>query len=534
MKKVKTGKTDRKTNLIQQVTKICGLDVIFTGILMAIVGAVFIQNRASSDYQSIARAAASHIVSELESYGEGDYSFDEATNSVYKGDRLITDAPFWYINNDNSNMHHTLFWGNYAVLSDVSDESGKSVVGSTLPDDIISVVTQNGFLSGNGLQMYGKTYSYCFFPLRNGDSVVGMVFVGVNQTTVTHQIINSFIILILLTLAISIAMSFLAVRIVSKIGARFDESLQSAKKIAKEKQGNVTEMGEQTNETMGQINTAITQVSDAVTQQASATEEIMGSMEELGSSIDVIINHMHNTSDIANTSIEAVTDLQNQINELASISAENSNGINVISNQIQEDINAVAEIHKVIDAIDNIAFQITILALNASVEAAHAGEYGKGFAVVADSIKELSAKTTESLEKINSIVDNINKKMEETSTSSEELIEENDKVTKALAETKEKLKEVTKANDNIINNMSEVINEAGVINDGKNQVIDTVSTLAATGEENAAMSEEIKASADEVISFTGSLIKEIEKLDEINTIIEELSLAFTRNKNSKS
>lgn len=498
------------------------------GLFLAIICGVFINNTTSKDYEAIAKAASTHVYSWMEQLDNGNYTYNETTGKLMKGTKEITDDAFWMINKEDNDMHHTIFWGKTRILSDLTDDSGKSVVGTELTDmTIIDSVEKTGIYTSNNVTLLGSKYTVCYVPIKNGDEIVGMVFTGVNQSAANGNILKSVLLAVGLAILITFIISIIVNRVVKKWADEFSGNLTGAAVVASDRGNNVIEFGKQTQETMEQINVAIDQVSGAVTSQASYTEEIMGTMEEFGASLDIIVNDVQNTSEIAQQSISAIDDLKKQLNELEDVSNENSREIETISSQIEEDSKAVSDIGKIIDVINDIAFQITILSFNASVEAARAGEFGKGFAVVADSIKDLSDKTKESLADITGIVDTVNLKMLETSESSTKLIHENDKVTQELAMTKEKLDLVTSAYSNIITNIEKVLEQADAIIAGKNQVVDTVSSLAAMSEENAAMSEEVKASSDEVINITGKLITEIDNLEEVNAIIDDVKMKFS-------
>ena len=389
---------------------------------------------------------------------------------------------------------------------------------------------KNGIYVESNILLYGKRYSVCYYPLCNGGQMVGMVFTGVNQEAANQQIVRAILLFIVILTILAGGISLILVQQIRKRSGIFGKYLTNASVIAGDKKKSVTELGLYTKQNMEQINDAIEEVTKAVTEQANNTEEIMGSMEEFASSIDIIMGQVQTTSDVAGNSIHRIEELQDRLNILESVSETNSQEIISISKQIEEDSYAVGEISKIINAINDIAFQITILSFNASVEAARAGEAGKGFGVVADSIKDLSDKTKASLEDITHIVQSVNEKMAETTQASEKLQKENQKVVEALVQTKQQLQEVTNSFHEITGHLSDIMDESGIIVASKNQVVETVSSLAAASEENAAMSQEVKATADEVISATDHLIGEIERLQDIVTLMDEVQEEFSSQK----
>lgn len=515
-------------SFIKWIINVNLFSIILAGVLMSIMCGIFISKRTNTDYQDIARTSCIHVAELLNSLTEDDFKYDAEKQTLTKGNFPITEDVFNNIKKAEEGINHTIFWGNERVISNIKDDTGKSVVGTTLTDSsIIDIVKKDGYYTASNIDIYGNKFSVCYYPLYNGNEMVAMVFAGVNQGEVNFLVIRDVITAVVIAFIIAIVISLLIIYMITSKTKVFGINLSNASSLAESKQETVNNLGISTNDNMQQINLAIEQVAQAVTQQASHTEEIMGNMEEFGSSIDIIMNQVENTSDLAKESINLIDELKTQLNELEEVSAENNNDIISISKQIQEDSNAVSNISQIIDVINDIAFQITILSFNASVEAARAGEAGKGFAVVAGSIKELSDKTKESLEQITGIVESVNEKMISTSNSSNELIEKNNKVIETLADTRARINVVVDSFDSIIESVDKISAESDTIIASKNQVVETVSSLAAASEENAAMSEEIKATSDEVITSTQTLLNEIDRLSDIVDTIDTVKNLFS-------
>lgn len=155
--------------------------------------------------------------------------------------------------------------------------------------------------------------------------------------------------------------------------------------------GSISEALSQVSVTVDQVTVSSEQVamasqslSQGATEQASSLEEITASVTEISGQTKLNTEHAIKVDTVSKSSRKSADQGNDKMKQLIAA---------------MTDINGNAEeIRKVIQVIDDIAFQINLLALNANVEAARAGKYGKGFAVVADEVRNLAVRSAKSVQ----------------------------------------------------------------------------------------------------------------------------------------
>lgn len=271
------------------------------------------------------------------------------------------------------------------------------------------------------------------------------------------------------------------------------------------------------------LNMLIGQIVSAVDQMSSGAEQIAEASQNLSEGAATQASSTEEVSVMVNQiSGQAAQNSDNSaqakgISEKATLDAEkgNRNMADVVS--IMEKINGGAdETKKIVKVIDDIAFQINLLALNANVEAARAGKYGKGFAVVADEVRNLAVKSAQAAK--------------ETSEKVEESIKNITNGSNAVQVSAEQLVEIVKGSRRVSEILEEIAAASKSQDDGISQATGGLDQIDKITQENTGNAEETAAAAEELSSQSLQLKNLVERFKlESSDIREERVKSITYN-----
>ena len=253
--------------------------------------------------------------------------------------------------------------------------------------------------------------------------------------------------------------------------------LQSVLKSVMVINGNLSDTLSQIGVSAEQVSAGSEQVSNGAQALAQGATEQASAVQELSATISDLDQKAQENAETARVA-----------KEKADQSGEKTQKMQEMRQAMSDVLKSQTDIGKIIETIENIAFQTNILALNAAVEAARAGSAGKGFAVVADEVRNLASKSDQAAKQTKKQIENAIAHVERSNA----LVED---VVKSMEETVEYSGAAIDYLDQLAENSIAQSESIAQLTTGVDQISAVVQTNSATSEESAAASEELSSQA---------------------------------------
>lgn len=271
---------------------------------------------------------------------------------------------------------------------------------------------------------------------------------------------------------------------------------------------------------MGDVSSGSMETAEAVGTQMQRTEQIQAHIEDAKGTAVQIEEHINDT-------MERVSAGRNQMDVLVD-QVEKSKAANAQVLEKMKDLNAYTDqMNTIIKTINSIANSTGMLALNASIEAARAGDSGKGFAVVASQISELAQNTQVATADITSLIQNINAELEQVSDAVDVVTKSNDANVESSNVVKSHFVGISEGTENISRSTEMLRSIVENLSHANGDIVENIQTISAITEEISAHAnetfnacEENSRMVDSVRQIVGELNESAQRMQQDNRTVQ--------------
>ncbi|MBR5421359.1 MAG: methyl-accepting chemotaxis protein [Lachnospiraceae bacterium] len=449
----------------------------------------------------------------------------------------------------STGLDYTIIMDKTRAVTTIDGMKGKDI-----GDAAYNAVKAGNTFSDFKTKINGKNYYVFYSPINEGGKYVGCFFAGRSSEDIDGKISQAAFIMILI--AVLVTAAFVAVGLVlsvkySKIMRsiaegvdelaagnlsldidpalvnrndelgiiaegveNLDEKLrdvisksQAASRELDSQSNDLADSASQASQASDQVTDAVTEISKGAVAQAESVESAVGDTDDIGKNIENITADVSEMDRYAEEMKIACDKAMEALERLIKQSEEVTASVKDIGDTINSTNESAKSISDFTQAITDIATQTNLLSLNASIEAARAGDAGRGFAVVADEIRQLADQSSESADKIKSIVEKLLADSASSVSVLEKLNESFGVQAEQLDSTRTNMVTMNGNVSSVKDTASHISNRVASLNDAKNGLMEIISDLSAISEENAASTEETNASMEE-LNATFTIISE--------------------------
>lgn len=551
----------------QKMLTLCCVPLLLLTILSLIIGLVQFHSGMYNQTKSRLQSSALAAMNLYSSQGYGDYAM-KSDGYVWRGMNFNVSQETFVVDDlkEQTDVDITFFYQDTAVMTSIRDENNIRWIGMRAGENIKNyTLGQGAQLWYRNIEIDKKMYHAYIIPIvQSSDetTVIGALMASTPTTELDNMMTRYILTSTLASAIILIAVALFIFwyiggltkvlhdvrKVLLKVseGDLSDERLMSTRRkdefgelaIGTEKlrtkidgllkniqsgMFKLTGAAEQLNDMSGknvtaakEMSTSVEQIYEKANNQKAGTQSASDNVETTRNAIDMMLEQIENINLLSSHMAALSENSQSILNELSESSRNSRETVTEIGYQVTVTNESVEQIKSVTEYITNIADETNLLALNASIEAARAGDAGKGFAVVAQEIQKLAEESNNSAAKIGQ---NILSLIEKTNG----IVTVMDTIKDTLEYQETNIEKTRQIFNDIANDISQITEKevamqtnVADMNLAKDNMTRIISDLSESALDNAALSQN-------ATDATERMMNEIENLETLTADLTELA-----------